>query len=140
MQMLVDSKQMSLQQALAADTDYSAQVFAQERERLQAIEQNDQEALKDRMSALAMMQELDARYAAQASGEYRQMADAARSQSDQVARSYEQAFDRVGGTVQRTFNEILTGQTTWTKGMTRMVQDVETFFLEEVEAMAAKWA
>jgi len=86
------------------------------------------------------MQELDARYAAQASNEYRQLADAAHSQADAVARSYEQAFDRAGGSVQRTFNEILTGQTTWAKGMTRMVQEVESFFLEEVESMAAKWA
>jgi hypothetical protein len=68
------------------------------------------------------------------------MADAARSQADRVAQSYQEAFSRVGDSVQRTFNEILTGQTTWAKGMTRVVQEVETFFLDEVESMAAKWA
>jgi hypothetical protein len=140
MQILVDSKQLSLRQALGFDIDYTAQVFTQEEERLEAIRENDAASIEERRQAVAAMRQLEARYVAETSADYRRLADAARSQADQVARSYEQAFDRVGGSVQRTFNEILTRQTTWTKGMTRMVQDVETFFLEEVEAMAAKWA
>jgi hypothetical protein len=140
MQMLVDSKQLSLQQALGFDIDYSAQVLEQERERLAVIEESDQAATASRAAAMAAMHELDARYVAEASQDYRRLADAARSQGDQIARSYEQAFDRVGGSVTRTFNEILTRQTTWSKGMTRVVQEVESFFLEQVEAMAAKWA
>lgn len=139
-QILVDSKQLSLQQALGYDIDYTAQVFEQEQERLEAIRESDQASVDDRLKAMAMMSEAEARYTAQASEGYRRLADAARSQADQVARSYEAAFDRVAGSVQRTFNEILTRQTTWAKGMTRMVQEVETFFLEEVESMAAKWA
>jgi hypothetical protein len=140
MQVLVDSKQLSLQQALGFDIDYTAQIFAQEQERLEAIRDSDQAAAGDRRAAVAEMQQVEAQYVAQVSGDYRRLADTARGQADQVARAYEQAFDRVGGSVQRTFNEILTGQTTWAKGMTRMVQEVESFFLEEVETMAAKWA
>ena len=140
MQVLVDSKQLSLQQALGYDIDYTAQVFMQEEQRLDAVRENDQAAVADREAAITAMQQLEARYVAQASEDYRRLADAARSQADQVARSYEQAFDRVGGSVERSFNEILTGQTTWADGMTRMVQEVETSFLEGVESMAAKWA
>lgn len=140
MQVLVDSKQLSLRQALGYDIDYSAQVFDQEHQRLAAIVENDQAAVDARKAALAAMQELDTRYLAQSSADYRRLADATRSQADQIARSYEQAFDRVGGSVERSFNQILTGQTTWANGTTRMVQQVETFFLEQIEAMAAKWA
>jgi hypothetical protein len=140
MQVLVDSKQLSLQQALGFDIDYSAQVFQQEQERLEAIRDSDAAMLQDRMAAASAMRDAEARYVAQTSDAYRQMADAARRQADQVAQSYEQAFDRVGSSVQRSFNEILTGQTTWAKGMTRAVQEVETFFLDEIETMAARWA
>ncbi|HWB50171.1 MAG TPA: hypothetical protein VG651_13755 [Stellaceae bacterium] len=140
MQVLVDSKQVSLQQALGFDIDYTAQLFAQEQARLQAIRDSDKAAVEDRLAATAQMRQADLRYMTQIGGEYRQLADAARSQADRVAQSYERAFDRVGGTVQHSFNEILTGQATWSKGMTRVVQEVETFFLEEVETMAAKWA
>jgi len=140
MQIMVDTKQLSLQQALGFDIDYSAQIFAQEQARLEAVRESDQASVQDRQAALAMMQEAEARSIAQTSAQYRQLADAARSQADRVAQSYEQAFDRVGSSVQRTFNEILVGQTTWAKGMTRMVQEVETFFLGEIESMAAKWA
>jgi len=140
MQIMVDTKQLSLQQALGFDIDYSAQIFAQEQARLEAIRESDEASLEDRQAALTMMQQAEARSIAQSSNQYRQLADAARSSADKVAQSYEQAFDRVGGSVQRTFNEILVGQTSWAKGMTRMVQEVETFFLDEVESMAAKWA
>src|ERR1700722_14136371 len=132
MQVLVASKQLTLQQALGYDIDYSAQVIGQEQERLAAIRDSDQASVEDRKAAIAMMQELDARYIAQASAEYRQMADAARSQADRVGRSYEGAFNPGRTSRQRTFNEILTGQTTWAQGMTRMVQEVETFFLDEI--------
>ncbi len=140
MQVLVDSKQLSLQQALGDDIAYSSQVFEQEQARLGAIRDSDQAGVADREAAAKMMQEADARYVAQSSAQYRELADAARSQADRVAQSYEQAFDRIGGSVQRTFNEILTRQTTWAKGMTKIVQEVDTFFLEEIESMAAKWA
>jgi hypothetical protein len=140
MQVMVETKQLSLQQALGFDIDYSAQVFDQEQARLEAVRESDEASVQDRQAALAMMQEAEARSIAQTSNQYRQLADAARSAADRVAQSYEQAFDRIGSSVQHTFNEILTGQTTWAKGMTRMVQEVETFFLEEVESMAAKWA
>lgn len=139
-QVLVDQKQITLQQALGFDIDYSAQVFTQERERLQAILDNDKATINDRLNTLTAMAQLDARYAAQSSQEYRRLADVAHTQAEQVARSCEQAFDRAGSSLQHTFNEILTGQTTWAKGATRMVQEVETFFLEQVEKMAAKWA
>jgi hypothetical protein len=140
MQIMVDQKQLTLQQALGYDIQYTAQVGDQERQRLEAIYTSDEAALKDRLQAYDMMTELDARYAAQASDDYRRAADAAQTQANRAAQAYEQAFDRVGSSVQRTFNEILTRQTTWAKGMTRMIQEVETFFLDEVETMAARWA
>jgi hypothetical protein len=83
---------------------------------------------------------LESRYIAQTSADYARMADAAKTQADRVAQSYDAAFSRVGDSVQRSFNEILTGQTSWARGMTRVVQEVETFFLDGVESMAAKWA
>ncbi|HEU0218302.1 MAG TPA: hypothetical protein VFQ90_16735 [Stellaceae bacterium] len=140
MQMLVDSKQLSLQQALGFDIDYTAQLFGQEQARLQAIRDNDSVAVADRLAATALMRENDLRYMAQTSAEYRQLANAARTESDRIAQSYERAFDRAGGAVQHAFNEMVTGQTAWAKGVTSMVQQVETFFLEEIELIAAKWA
>ena len=108
--------------------------------RLQTIADDDRLMTGDRERALSLMTALDARYAAQASAEFERAADQGRVQAERLARSYEEAFDRVGGSAQRTFNEILTRQTTWAKGMTRLIQEVETFFLDEVEAMAARWA
>jgi hypothetical protein len=140
MQIMVDQKQLTLRQALGYDIQYTAQVNDQERQRLEAIYTSDEAALKDRLQAYDMMTELDARYAAQASDDYRRAADAAQAQATRAAQAYEQAFDRVGGSVQRTFNEILTRQTTWAKGMTQMIQQVETSFLDEIETMAARWA
>src|SRR5215469_6645842 len=51
MQILVDSNQLSLQQALGFDIDYTAQLFGQEQARLQAIRDNDQVAVADRLAA-----------------------------------------------------------------------------------------
>ena len=140
MQALVAEKQLTLQQALGFDMQYTGEVTDQERQRLEAVLASDAASVKDRMQAYQDMGELDARYADQASGEYRRAADQAQSQADRVARAYDQAFDRVGSSLQRTFNEILTRQTTWAKGMTQMIQEVETFFLDEIETMAARWA
>ena len=140
MQTMVDSKQLSLQQALGFDTDYSSQVFEQEQQRLEAIRDSDDASVADRERATEMMQEADARYVEQASSAYRQLSDNARQQADRVAQSYQSAFTRVGDMVQHTFNDILTRQTTWAKGMNRLAQEVDSFFLEQVEDMAAKWA
>ncbi|HVH79328.1 MAG TPA: hypothetical protein VM782_08055, partial [Stellaceae bacterium] len=140
MQIMVDAKQLSLQQALGFDIDYTAKVFEQEQARLAAIRDSDRTALGERLATTEAMRAAEERYVTQISGEYRKLADAARSEADRIARSYEQAFDRIGGTVQRSFNQILTGQTTWAKGMTRITQEVESFFLDQVESMAAKWA
>ncbi|MFZ2004899.1 MAG: hypothetical protein WAV02_07415, partial [Stellaceae bacterium] len=136
MQVMVDSKQLTLQQALGFDIEYSAQVFEQEQARLAAIRDSDDASVADRQRATEMMQEADARYVEQASEAYRQLADGARRQADRIAQSYEAAFTRVGDTVQHTFNDILTRQTTWAKGMNRIVQEVDTFFLQQVEDMA----
>jgi hypothetical protein len=140
MQVMVDQKQLTLRQALGFDIEYTAQLHDQEAQRLAAVFDSDQATGEERRRALTQLTELDARYAAQSSADFRRAADEARAQAERVARSYEEAFDRVGSSVQRTFNEILTRQTTWAKGVTRMIQEVETFFLDEVEKMAAKWA
>lgn len=140
MQVMVDSRQISLQQALGFDIQYSAQAFEQEQDRLEAIRESDDASLADRQRATQMMQEADARYVERASEQYRQLADGARRQADRIAQSYQSAFTRIGDTVQHTFNDILTRQTTWAKGMNRIAQQVDTFFLEQIEDMAAKWA
>src|SRR5579864_5676941 len=140
MQVMVDQKQLTLQQALGFDIEYTAQLHDQEVLRLDAVLDSDQATAEDRRRVMGQLAELDARYAAQSSAEFRRAADEARAQADRVARSHEEAFDRIAGSVQRTFNEVLTRQTTWAKGMTRMIQEVETYFLDEVEKMAAKWA
>ena len=140
MQVMVDRKQLTLQQALGYDIDYTAQLHDQEALRLAAVLGSDQATGEDRRRVLAELIELDARYAVQSAADFRRAAEAARAEADRVARSYEEAFDRLGSSVSRTFNEIFTRQITWTQGMTRMIQQVETFFLEEVEKMAAHWA
>ncbi|HYM73590.1 MAG TPA: hypothetical protein VET89_11455 [Stellaceae bacterium] len=140
MRVLVDQKRITLQQALSLDADYSSEIFGQERQRLEAIIEGDRATIDQRLLAYAQLAQADARYAAQSTQEYRRIADQAHAQAEQVARSFEQAFDRVGGSLQHTFNDILTGQTTWAKGAMQMVQQVETFFLDEVEKMALKWA
>src|SRR5579872_849997 len=115
MQVMVDQKQLSLRQALGFDIQYTEQLHEQEAERLQAILTDDNQTDESRRKVLAALSELDARYAAQSSDDYRRAADEARAQADRLARSYEAAFDRVGSSAQRTFNEILTRQTTWAK-------------------------
>ena len=87
MQILVDSKQLTLQQALGFDIEYTAQLFAQEQARLQAIRDSDNASAADRLAATALMREADLRYITQTSAEYRQLADASRSQADRVAQS-----------------------------------------------------
>src|SRR5579885_572166 len=59
MQILVDSKQLSLQQALGFEIDYTAQLFAQEQARLQAIRDSDKATIADRLAATALMREAD---------------------------------------------------------------------------------
>src|SRR6185312_352883 len=78
-------------------------------------------------------------YTATVSEDQRRIADDARRQAEAVQRSYEAAFDRLGSSGRRTFNEMLTGQIGWAQGSQRLVQQVETFFLEEIENIAARW-
>src|SRR6185312_3026222 len=71
MRVLVDEKQVTTRQALGFDIEYAAQVRDQIGERLEALREFDQASLDDRQKALAMMTQLDARYAAAASQDYR---------------------------------------------------------------------
>ncbi|HZT87385.1 MAG TPA: hypothetical protein VFA12_05400 [Stellaceae bacterium] len=140
MQVLVDEKKITSQQALGFDIEYSAGIEAQERERLETLLAGDSAAAADKLKTYQELMQLDARYAAQLAEDQKKIADDARAQADKIQRSYEQSFDQVGRSAQRTFNQILTGQTTWRQGAVRLVQDFETFFLEQIETIAAKWA
>jgi len=139
-EVMAASRQITLQQALGFDIEYTAQIYAQEQQRLQSVIDGDQAEIDQKQRAVDQLIKLDASYAAQSSEQQRRLADQTSREADRVERAYEQAFDRLGGSLQRTFNDILTRQTTWANGMTRMVQQVESFFLDEVETMAAKWA
>jgi hypothetical protein len=140
MQVLVDMKQVTTQQALGFDMEYTAQLRDQEAQRLQAVISSDSNMLEEKMSALTNLAGLDAEYTGAVTADQRRLADEARTQAQAVQRSYEAAFDRLGGSVQRTFNDIVTHQTTWAKGSMALIREVETFFLGGVENMAAKWA
>lgn len=140
MQQMVDLKEITTQQALGFDIEYTAQIYDQEAQRLEAVIASDSAMVADKMKAVAQLQALDTRYTAAIGADQRRIADQSRQQAEAVQRSYEQAFDRIGSSLQRTFNEMLTGQTTWARGSRQLVQQVESFFLQEVETMAAKWA
>jgi hypothetical protein len=140
MQMLVDMKQMTTQQALGFDIEYTARLRDQEAQRLQAVMASDATTIEEKTKALDNLAQLDTQYTAAVTDDQRRIADQAKTQAQAVQRSYEAAFDRLGGSAQRTFNEILTGQTTWAKGSIELTRQVESSFLTEVENMAAKWA
>jgi hypothetical protein len=140
MQMLVDMKDMTTQQALGFDIEYTAQLRDQEAQRLEAVISGDSSMVEEKMKALQDLQQLDVQYTAAVTDDQRRIADQARTQAQAVQRSYEAAFERLGTSAQRTFNDILTGQTTWAKGSVDLIRQVESFFLTEVENMAAKWA
>ena len=140
MQTMVDIKQISTQQALGFDIQYTAQLYDQLSDRLEAIVRTDGASLEEKQGVMAALMQLEAQYGETAAADQQKLADAARREADRIGRAYEQAFDRLGSGVQRTFNEMLTGQTTWAKGSARLMQEVETFFLDQIETMAAKWA
>ena len=140
MQTMVDIKQISTQQALGFDIQYTAQLYDQLGDRLEAIVRTDGASLEEKQGVMAALMQLEAQYGETAAADQQKLADAARREADRIGRAYEQAFDRLGSGVQRTFNEMLTGQTTWAKGSARLMQEVETFFLDQIETMAAKWA
>ena len=60
MQAMADQKQITLQQALGFDIQYTTQLSEQERSRLAEIVYNDRAMVTDRQRALNMMIELDA--------------------------------------------------------------------------------
>jgi len=140
MQILVDQKKITTQQALGFDIEYTAQLEEQERRRLEAMLASDDASAAEKLTTYQQLMQLDARYTAQVEEDQKKIADAARQQADRIQRSYEQAFDELGRSAQRNFNDILTGQTTWQKGAVKLMQDFETFFLDQIETMAAKWA
>lgn len=140
MQTLVDLKGASAQQVLAIDIQYTTQLRDQEAQRLQATIAGDAATLDDKIAAYDQMSRLDGDYTDQVIEDQSRMLRAAQRQADAVARSYESGFDRLGGTVQRTFNQILMRQITWSKGSRQLTQQVEGFFLDRVENMGAKWA
>ncbi|MBV9858759.1 MAG: hypothetical protein JO038_01435 [Alphaproteobacteria bacterium] len=140
MRSLVDEKQITTQQALGFDLAYSAQLNDGERRRLQSIIDADTTTVDERRRTTDQLVQLDAQYAAEAAEAQRRIADQAELQAQRVQRAYEQAFDRLGSSLQHSFNDILTGQLTWQKGAVKLVQDFETFFLDQIETMTAKWA
>lgn len=140
MQMLVDMKEMTTQQALGFDIQYTAQLRDQETQRLQASVASDAATIEEKTKVLDDLAQLDTQYTVAVIDDQRRIADQAKTQAQAVQRAYEAAFDRLGGSVQRTFNDILTRQTTWAKGSMALTREVEGFFLTEIENMAAKWA
>ena len=136
MQTLVDMKEMTTQQALGFDIEYTTRLRDQEAQRLQAVMAGDATTIAEKTKALDDLAQLDTEYTAAVADNQRRLAD----QAQAVQRSYEAAFQRLGGSVQRTFNDILTRHTTWAKASVALIREVESFFLTEVENMAAKWA
>jgi len=129
MQILVDLKEATTQQALGFDMEYTAQLRDQEAQRLEAVISSDSNLLEEKMAALTNLSELDAEYTGAVTADQRRLADEARTQAQAVQRSYEAAFDRLGSSVQRIFNDIVTHQTSWAKGSVALIREVETFFL-----------
>jgi hypothetical protein len=140
MQILVDMKEMTTQQALGFDIQYTARLRDQEAQRLQAVIDSSATSIQEKTKALDDLAQLDMQYTAAVTDDQRRIADQAKTQAQAVQRAYEAAFDRLGSSVQRTFNDILTRQTTWAKGSIALTREVESFFLTEVENMTAKWA
>ena len=140
MRELVDARRLSLSQALGFDLDYSAQLQSQERARLEAIMQNEADAVGDRLSAFRQLHEAGSRYAVEAADDQRRLADAARREADRFAQPFRQAFDEIGAGFRSTVTGLIEGTLTWRGAALQAAQSVERAFVGMVESAASKAA
>ena len=87
MQMLVDMKEMTTQQALGFDIAYTARLRDQEAQRLQAVLAGDARTVEEKTKALDALAQLDMQYTATVADDQRRIADQAKRQAEAVQRS-----------------------------------------------------
>lgn len=125
MQIMVDARRLSVQQAIGFEMEYSGQLQSQERARLEAALETDSATVASRLDAYGKLAALGATYSAQSAQQQRRLADAAGREAARIALPFRQAFDEIGGGLQSALAGLVEGAETYRSAALRVVQSIE---------------
>jgi hypothetical protein len=140
MQAMVAEHAISLQQALGFDVEYTAQINAEERARLEAALASDTATLAEKTESYSELADLSARYSAQFAQDQKRMAEAAAQEAGRVAQPYRQAFDAIGSGWRSAVTGLVEGTMTWQTAALRVTQSVEQGFVAMAQTTLSRAA
>jgi hypothetical protein len=117
MQAMVDQRRITTAQGLGFDIEYTAQLYTQERARLENVMANLAATKAQKLRAWEELATLDAKYTAQQSDNLKKIADDAKKTADAWAAPFKTAFDSAGSTFETAITGLIdrskTLQQTW---------------------------
>jgi len=140
LQELVSARQLSLQQALGFDIDYTAQLAAQERARIEAALANDAATLADKAALYEQLDALGDRYATAIARDQAKIAEAARRTADRIAQPFRQAFDEIGAGLRSALAGLLSGGETARQAQSQLLRSLASGGVGLVEGALSKAA
>lgn len=112
LQELVAARQLSLQQTLGFDIDYTAKLAAQEQARIEAGLAASGATLSQQAALYGDLGKLADGYATAVARDQQRLAEAARRTADRIAEPFRQAFDEIGAGLRSALAGLLSGTTT----------------------------
>ena len=140
LQELVSARQLSLQQAIGFDIDYTAQLAAQERARIEAALASDAATLADKAALYEQLDALGDRYATAVARDQAKIAEAARRTADRIAQPFRQAFDEIGAGLRSALAGLLSGSETARQAQSRLLRSVASGGISLAEGALSKAA
>jgi hypothetical protein len=139
-QRMVAEHEISLQQAIGLEIDYTARRSTEERARLTSALANDAAGLGEKASAYAELVGLSDRYAAEVAQDQRRMAEAARREADRIALPYRHAFDEIGQGWRYAVTGLIEGTLSFGGAALNVAQSVERGFVSMLQTTASRAA
>lgn len=140
LQRMVAEHEISLQQAIGLEIDYTGRRSAEERARLTSALANDAAGLGEKASAYAELVGLSDRYAAEVAQDQRRMAEAARREADRIALPYRHAFDEIGDGWRHAVTGLVEGTLSFRGAALEVAQSVERGFIRMLQTTASRAA
>ena len=140
MQEMVSLHQISLQQALGFDVEYTAQQTDEERARLEEVLASDSATIADKTRTFGQLMDLSARYSAQLAQDQQRIAAAGAREANQLAQPFRQAFDQIGSGWRSAATGLIEGTINFRTAALEAARSVEGGFVSMFESVLSKAA
>ena len=136
---MVAEHQLTKEQALGFEIQYTARLHGEERQRLEDLMANDRLSIADKTRLYQQLLELDARYTQQVEADIARIARAQEQAAQRQAQVYVRAFNGIGSAFESAIAGLIEGTTSWQRAMQNIFSALLRAFIEMVGQMLSVW-